>query len=238
VEDYLTDSDQWEALKRWLRENGAWMVAGVIIGVGALFGYRWWEERQATRAHTAHARYADVLTALATADKARAVELTDQLRREYADTPYADHADLILARAHVDWVIRGCCAPLRSVMETSNDPSSGSIARDRLARVQLAQDRPDDALATSRVPTPVPSAPASMKSGRRAVQKGRQGRAWRQYRAALTAKEPGLVDTGLLQLKINDLGAAEPEAAVTPAPAEASQCVCRSPCSPRPRPGC
>jgi predicted negative regulator of RcsB-dependent stress response len=225
VDDYLTESDQWEALKRWLRENGAWMVAGVIIGVGALFGYRWWEERQATRAHTAHARYADVLNALATADKARAVELTDQLRREYADTPYADHADLVLARAYVDLgELEEAARRLRSVMETSDDSELRLIARDRLARVQLAQDRPDDALATlAGADAGAFSARFDEIRGDALLKKGDKAGALAAYRAALAAKEPGLVDTGLLQLKINDLGVAEADSSATPPPAEASQ---------------
>ena len=55
------------------------------------------------------------------------------------------------------------------------------------------------------------------------LKKGDKAGALAAYRAALGAKEPGLVDTGLLQLKINDLGVAEAESSVTPPPAEASQ---------------
>ena len=225
MDDYLTETDQWEALKRWLRENGAWMVAGVIIGVGALFGYRWWEERQTTRAHTAHARYTDVLTALSRADKARAVELADQLRRDLADTPYADHADLVLARAHVDLgELEEATRRLRAVMDSSDDPELRLIARERLARVQLAQDRPDDALATlSGAESGAFTARFDEIRGDALLKKGDAAGALAAYRAALAAKEPGLVDTGLLQLKINDLGAGEPDSTETPAPAEESR---------------
>jgi predicted negative regulator of RcsB-dependent stress response len=222
VDDYLTESDQWEALKRWLRENGAWMVAGVIIGVGVLFGYRWWEERQTARAYTAHARYSDVLTALSGADKTRAVELADQLRSEYSDTPYADHADLVLARAHVDLgELEEAARRLRQVMDTSDDPELGLIARERLARVQLAQDRPDEALATLSGVDAGSFGPRFEEiRGDALFRKGDTAGALAAYRAALAATEPGVADAGLLQLKINDLGAAEAETASAPAPAE------------------
>lgn len=225
MDDYLTEIDQWEALKRWLRENGAWMVAGVIIGVGALLGYRWWEERQTTRAHTAQARYTDVLTALSRADKARAVELADQLRSELSDTPYADHADLVLARAHVDLgELDEAERRLRIVMEGSDDPELRLIARERLARVQLAQDRPDDALATlAGAESGAFAARFDEIRGDALLKKGDTAGALAVYRAALTAEEPGLVDVGLLQLKINDLGAREPESAEPAAPAKESR---------------
>lgn len=224
MEDYLTETDQWEALKRWLRENGAWMVAGVIIGVGALLGYRWWEARQTTRAHTAQARYADVLTALGRADKARAVELGDQLRNEFTDTPYADHANLVLARAHVDLgEFEEAAGRLRAVMESSDDPELRLIARERLARVQLAQNKPDDTLATLADAKPGAFAARFEEiRGDALLQQGDTAGALAAYRAALAAAEPGVVDAGLLQLKINDLGAATPDPAETAAPAEAS----------------
>lgn len=224
MEDYLTETDQWEALKRWLRENGAWMVAGVLIGVGALLGYRWWEERQTTRAHTAQARYADVLTALGRADKARAVELADQLRNELSETPYADQADLVLARAHVDLgELEEAARRLRVVMEKSDDPELRLIARERLARVQLAQNRPDDALATLAGAEPGAFAARFDEiRGDALLKKGDTTGALAAYRAALAAAEPGVVDAGLLQLKINDLGAATPESAETAAPVKAS----------------
>jgi predicted negative regulator of RcsB-dependent stress response len=201
------------------------MAAGVIIGVGVLFGYRWWEERQATRAHTAHARYEDVLNALATSDKARAVELTDQLRRDFSDTPYADHAELVLARAHVDLgELEDAARRLRVVMESSDDAELRLIARERLARVQLAQDRPDDALATLSGADAGAFGPRFAEiRGDALLRKGDKAGALAAYQAAMAAPEPGLVDTGLLQLKINDLGAAEPESAGTTGSNEESQ---------------
>ena len=36
AEEYLTDDEQWEAIKRGIAENGLWVVAGVALGV-ALF---------------------------------------------------------------------------------------------------------------------------------------------------------------------------------------------------------
>ena len=32
-DDYYNEQEQWERVKRWIRENGPWLVAGVVLGV-------------------------------------------------------------------------------------------------------------------------------------------------------------------------------------------------------------
>jgi predicted negative regulator of RcsB-dependent stress response len=233
VDDYLSERDQWDALKGWLRENGAWMVAGVIIGVAGLFGYRWWEERQIEQAHTAQARYTEVLSALGRNDRTRATELADELKRDFARTPYSDQAQLALARAHVESLeFDAAIQRLREVMEGSKDDELRLIARERIARVQLAQDRPDEALATlAAADSPgVFSARYAEVRGDALLRKGDTAGAIAAYREALASTEPGVVDMGQLQLKLNDLGAgetppdeAEEEAGAEAAPEEATQ---------------
>jgi predicted negative regulator of RcsB-dependent stress response len=227
VDDFLSERDQWEALKAWLRENGAWMVAGVLIGVAGLFGYRWWEERQAERAHTAQARYEEVASALARSDRTRAGELADELKSEYARTPYADHAQLVMARAHVESLeFDAAIQRLREVMDQSRDDELRLIARERIARVQLAQDRADEALATlaaAKSPGAFAARYAELR-GDALLRKGDTAGAIAAYREALVSKEPGVVDLGQLELKLNDLGAGEPQPAEAEAtPEEASQ---------------
>ena len=227
MDDYLTERDQWEALKRWLRENGAWMVAGVIIGVGALFAYRWWEERAIERAHTAQARYTEVLSALGRNDRTRAAELTDELQRDFASMPYTDQAQLVLARSHVESLeFDAAIQRLRKVMEESKDQQLRLIARERIARVQLAQDRPDEALATlAAADSPGAFAPRYAElRGDALLRKGDTTGAIAAYQEALASKEPGVVDMGQLQLKLNDLGAVEtPATEAEAAPEESTQ---------------
>ncbi len=212
MDDFLTERDQWEALKGWLKENGPWMVAGVIIGVAGLFGYRWWEERQTERAHAAQARYTDVLAALTRNDRTRAAELVDQLRGELGGTPYSDQAQLVLARAHVEArELDAAARRLRDVMDNSKDEALRLVARERLARVQLAQDRPDETLATLAGGSSGAFQPRFEElRGDALLRKGDSAGAIAAYRAALAGAEPGVVDVGQLQLKLNDLGAGQP----------------------------
>lgn len=212
MDDFLTERDQWEALKGWLRENGAWMVAGIVIGVVGLFGYRWWDARQTERANTAQARYTEVLAALTRNDKTRATELADELSREFGRTPYSDQAQLVLARSHVESLeFDAAIRRLKDVMEHSNDDTLRLIARERIARVQLSQDRTDEALATLAGAKPGAFAPRYDElRGDILLKKGDTAGAIAAYRTALEGAEPGVVEAGQVQLKLNDLGASEP----------------------------
>ncbi len=61
VDEYLSEREQAEQLRSWLRENWIWLVAGVALTLGGYYGYRWWESRQASRSLEAGERYAAML---------------------------------------------------------------------------------------------------------------------------------------------------------------------------------
>jgi predicted negative regulator of RcsB-dependent stress response len=226
VDEYLTESDQWERVKTFVRENGVAMIVGVLLGAGVLWGWSWWGNHVTTRSNTAAARYLDVLDALGRNDKARAIELTDQLKKDYSATPYVDQAQLALARMHVTrGELEEAAQRLNDVMQNSKDEQLRPVARERLARVQLAQGKADDALKTLGT-----GEPAAFTAGYQEIrgdvllQKGDRKGALAAYRQALAAMEPGVTDTGLLQLKITDLAAEEPAQESAPmAPKEPAQ---------------
>lgn len=214
MDDYLTERDQWDALKTWLKENGAWIVAGVLLGLLLLYGWRWWQERVTTRAQAAATRYSDVLEALARNDRARADQLTAALGKDYGETPYVDQAQLLLARADVDsGSLDEAAKRLERVAASSDDRELRSVARLRLARVQLMQQKADAALATLAQGEAGAFVPAFEEvKGDALLAKGDRAGALAAYRKAAEATEPALIDHGLLQLKINDLAPVDVDA--------------------------
>jgi predicted negative regulator of RcsB-dependent stress response len=56
VEIYENDNEQVDALKRFFAENGKALAVGVILGIGALVGWRYWKvtkSKQRDRLHKA-----------------------------------------------------------------------------------------------------------------------------------------------------------------------------------------
>jgi predicted negative regulator of RcsB-dependent stress response len=219
LDEFMSETEQWEALKRWLRENVLWIVAGIGVGVLALAGWRWWEARTERLALEAGAKYQQVIEALGRDDRDRGIAIIEELRRDYPSSPYVDQAELAASRVFVDRnELDKAAERLRRVMEESEDRELALLARLRLARVQLAQQRTDDALATLRAVDPGAFAPRYHEvRGDALLAKGDRDGALKAYQEARAGDVAAVVDTALLDLKINDLmparGASAPRTA-------------------------
>lgn len=223
MEDYLSEREQIEQVRGWFKENAPWAIAGLVIGLGMIVGYQQfqaWRERQST---TANQKYSEVLDALARADQAGATRLVAELRADYARTPYADLAELGLARFEVESnQLADAARHLDSVMQSSRDPELRVIARLRLARVQRADGKPDLALATlAGAPAEAASAAFAEVRGDALADKGDRTGALAAWRAALAAQTDGTGNRDLVELKIESLGGAPPAAKPAAAPAAA-----------------
>ena len=226
MDDYLlSEKEQWEAAKRWLRENGPAIVAGVAIAALGLGGYRWWQARENNADLAAGAMYIQMENAFEQGNRTQAFILLGDLERQYPSSPYADQAKLASARAFVeDSELDRAADELRDVMQHSHDSVLKLIARQRLARVQIAQRQPAQAIATLAGGDPGALSPQYDEArGDAYYAMGDKAAALTQYRLARAANARGETDTGLLDLKISDLTAdvagAKPGAPQRPVPA-------------------
>ena len=210
MDDYLlNEREQWEALKRWVRENGPAIVLGVAVAALGLGGYRWWQARENNADLAAGAMYVQMENAFAQGNRTQAFILLGDLERQYPSSPYADQAKLASARAFVeDGELDRAADELRDVMQHSGDSILRLIARQRLARVQIAQHQPSQALVTLKGADPGALAPQYAEArGDAYYAMGDRSAALAQYRLARATDVGGETDTGLLDLKISDLAA-------------------------------
>ncbi len=207
-----SEAEQMERAKSWLKMNAIWIIAGIAIGAGGLGGWRWYQERRNTQAETASARYEELVDAFSRRDNVRGTTLLEELNREYAWTPYASLGTLIAARVQVEAnELDKAAAGLKSVMDNAKDDELKMVARLRLARVQSALGKNDEALATLKIDDPGEFAPRLADTrGDVLLAKGDRVGALREYLAARTAENDGRVDIELLDLKIRDLGGTPP----------------------------
>ena len=221
VDEYLDEREQAEQLKQWFKENWLWLVAGVGLGLGGLYGWQGWNAYLDRRAQESGALFATMLDAFDRNDRAAGTELADRITAEYGATAYADQALLVVARVHAEaGELDEAAAKLRQVMESSKDAEMALVARLRLARVQNAQGQHDAALATLRaVGAPAVDARIDELEGDVLAAKGDVAAAREAYERALAAAaEPGatgLVDADYVRLKLDALAAdaASPAAA-------------------------
>jgi predicted negative regulator of RcsB-dependent stress response len=208
VDDYLfSEKEQIEQIKAWLRANIPWIIAGIGVGVLGIYGWRWWQAHTDQLALQAGAQYQQVLQTFNAGDKARGLALVADLERDHAGSPYTDQAHLAAARVLVETnELERAAQHLATVERESHDPQLATIARLRLARVQISLGKADEALAT--LGAPLPGAFASRYHevrGDAYYAKGDKAAALDEYRAARLAAGPTLAENDVLNLKINDL---------------------------------
>jgi predicted negative regulator of RcsB-dependent stress response len=228
VSEYLSEKEQWEQIREWVRLNGVWVVAGVAVGAALLMGWRWWQAYRDTQALAAGAKYTQIVQALERGDRSEALMHLGELERSYPSSAYTDQARLLGARVYVDsGELEQAAAELGSVSAHSKDHELALIAQLRLARVQIAQGKPDAALATLNAADPGAFAARYHEArGDAYYAKGERSAALTEYRAAAAGATGAEASAdSLLDLKIADLAAgaaarAPPPAAPQPEPAK------------------
>ena len=210
AEEYLTDDEQLEAVKHLIAEYAPWLIGGVLVGAAVFFGFRYFQNYTNERAYRAAAEFGALTAALQGNDHTKSRQIADALIKDFGSSPYADQAQLTLARLDVDdGQLDKAIAPLTHVMNDSNDTELRQIARLRLARVLIDQGKADDAIKTLAEPMPAAfSARYHEVRGDANLAKKDVPHAVAEYQAALGAADATGINAALLELKIQDLGAA------------------------------
>ena len=221
----LSDIEREEQLRRWWSENWAWIIGGVALGLSMLAGWQYWQRYQVQSAERDEAGYVAVIEALARNQRDEAVSEAKALRERRPDSPYADQAELALARAALERRDYDDAAGLlRSVAERSKDAELREMSRIRLARVLIEQGKHDEALAG--LDASAAGAFASLVHevrGDAHAARGDSAAALQEYEAALAAAgEDSALDRELVQLKRDAQVQTSPGAATQPASAPAA----------------
>jgi predicted negative regulator of RcsB-dependent stress response len=212
--ELLSEDEQWDALKRWLKTNGPSVLVMVAVALLGYFGWQWWQERQDQQARAASVVYSQVLADFDTGMMDAALAGIEKLQKDYPRSAYVSPAQLAAARVHVENGELDKAIPLlENVANNSRDKLLRPIARLRLARVQSAQGQHDKALATLGTQDMGSFQSAYLEvRGDVLFAKGDRAGALKEYEAARALLNPesgGQEGVGpLLDLKISDLKAA------------------------------
>jgi predicted negative regulator of RcsB-dependent stress response len=209
--EVLDEHEQGELVQKWLRENVLTILVGVGLGLVLIFGWQQWRSHRARHTLEAATQYEVLSTDAEKKDYEAVKQIAAKLKSDYSDTPYAvtaamleadfsvQRADLESAHASLDWAYQ----------HAGNDALK-ALAGLRLARVELAQTKAQDALTQiDKLPASAYSAQIGELRGDALVALGRKDEARTAYADALTYLDPNSPNRAFVEMKLNDLGGAE-----------------------------
>lgn len=147
VDEYRTEEEQIEAIRRWWDENGRSTLITIVLAIAAVFGWNQWQSGQKVSHETASAQYQELLASIpqngeqSEAQFTTTGHLADELQSNNARSTYAHFAALQMAKLYVE---RDDLAQAREQLQwvldnRAPDPAISALARLRLARVIFAE---------------------------------------------------------------------------------------------------
>ena len=210
MEEFESEDQQIEAIKKWWKENGVSLLLGLGIGVGALLGWREYLAYQTDHSAEASDLYQAVQAQVSQnrLDEAH-INKADTIRNEYPDTPYAALVSMAQAKHEFEnGNIDAALMHLRWASENSTETDVQHVAKLRLARILIAQKQYAEAEAILLADHPAAfTAGYEELKGDLYVAKGDIGQARGAYDKAINATEGN--PSRWLRLKRQDLGSSD-----------------------------
>ncbi|OIQ26100.1 YfgM family protein [uncultured Vibrio sp.] len=202
MEVYDSEEQQVEAIKEWWKENGKAVILGAVVGLGGLFGWRYYQDSALEAKEQASEAYTQVMTTLLTQREA-GVEQVQSFIDANGKSEYSVLAALQLAKVQVEASqLDEALAQLEWAKANTKDDALKAVITYRVARIQAEQENYSGALAELTNITDV------NWSGRIAELRGdielRQGNTDAAY-AAYTEAQQAPDASQTLQLKLDDL---------------------------------
>nr|WP_216613425.1 tetratricopeptide repeat protein [Vibrio sp. 99-8-1] len=199
---YDSEEQQVEAIKDWWKENGKAVILGGVVGLGGIFGWRYYQDSVVAAKDAASDSYTKVISQLSNAGSDASDEVQSYIDAN-KETEYAVLAALQLARVQVEANdIPAALAQLEWAKANTKDETVKPLIDFRIARVFAQQQQFDQAIAQLSAIT------SSAWQGRVNELKGdillRKGDKEGAYSAYVEAQQAGDANQGI-QLKLDDL---------------------------------
>ncbi len=199
-----TEDQQIQRIKDFWHEHGKGIIAGLVIGFGLFYGWRYYDAHTMAQKEAASERFETIIAQLEAGDEQAQVEAQSFIQDNSGDT-YAHLLAFELAKQAVE---AGELATAVSALQQVRDNASGelkAVADVRQARVLLAQEQHDAALnAIANTNEEGFTAMVAELRGDILLAQGDQAGARTAYQAALDASDN---NAPLAEIKLNSIPA-------------------------------
>lgn len=217
--DDLSEKEQIELIREWWKENGTYVIAGIVLGVGGIVGFNLWKGGQLETRISASTQYEALTTEVAENRVEPAEAIADALLADFGDTIYADQARLAMARLYMDQGRdQDAADELQALIDAGNSDEVKMVARLRLAKVHLYQGKPESVLELLEGYEGSGFAPRYNEAiGDAHAALGNYAEAEAAYLEAMSdPSAQQLIDPALVQMKLVDLPEISADVPVTP----------------------
>lgn len=207
MDAYVSEQEQVEQIRRWWKNNGTALLLGLSLGIGGLGAYRYWDATQSTRAENASQNYEQLIEMAAAQKLDDAMKAGHAIIESYPDSVYAKLSGLLVAKMAVeknDYPLAK--AELQRLLDGDGHGQLANVARERLARLLLAEGKADEAFKMLE-PIPVVGGEDSAAELRADVlaARGDVAGARSKYLEALASADKLGLDHDSIQLKLDNL---------------------------------
>ncbi len=207
---YETEEQQIERLKEWWRENGTPLIVGAVLGLAGFGGWKYWNEQKAAYQASASDAYIKVTEILKTDKKEGLKASAESVKTNYPESSYAILSAFQLAKLAAEaGELESAVAELTWVVDTHPTNELTQVAKIRLARLLIEQDKASEALPLLKTEEGSGyEAIASLVKGDALVALDRKSEALAAYKVAsgdmnIVSRNP------TLQIKIDQLSASD-----------------------------
>lgn len=142
-----TEEQQIEQLKEWWNDNGTPLIVGAVLGLSGFFGWKYWNEEQIMTQNKASDSFLLVTDALDKETIEDIANTSQSVKSDFPDTNYAVLSAFQLAKQAVkNNQLDQAITELEWVLTNHSGSDLASIAKIRIARVLIAQDKAEKAL--------------------------------------------------------------------------------------------
>ncbi|MEQ4641826.1 tetratricopeptide repeat protein [Providencia rettgeri] len=204
MEVYTNENDQVDAIKRFFANNGVALVVGLVIGVGGVFGWNYWQSHKTNVLQESAQKFEAVNSQLRSGSE-QGIVAAQKFAAE-TDDVYSAMMGLELAQIAVDkGDLANAQTALTNALAKAKTVDMQDLINLRLARVQLAQGNADGAIASvANIKSKSWQATAQDVRGDALLHKGDKAGAKVAYAQGLESEGSQSI-RGILTLKLNNV---------------------------------
>ncbi len=207
MDNYETEEQQVEAIKKWWSENYKMAVLLAVVGLGSIVGVQQWKQSQVVKAQTASIEYDHILQTVREGKNEVIAQQVETMLNDYSEYPYADLSAMLEAKQLIEsGKLSEAEEKFQWVIEHGQAHNLQHISRIRLATLMSAQGKNEEALKLLNVEQGAFKASYLEVKGDILVALKRVSDARSAYDQALEAYAAIGANAQILRVKRNDLG--------------------------------